>query len=382
MNNLIQSHYHIDKFERLVGFAANNVKGGEYLYRLVRAAITSDSQLFYKIMDSISDSLIVKLKIPLNVINRFLFVIHNDLAADLYVNNFELVAEMSAKRAIEKGEAVYLKDIGDISKLRFNDIKLSTDDCIIFCFRVGWKFGLFFDFGNSPKPGGHLDIGELEKSLGSFYGYLQFQTVYDSMASNEVFKTLVSDGWFPFIGLIGGDYEKIVKIYENNLDIAVQIASFINRFEEKRIDNLVAKWWNKPLFNDKRAIIEAGIESYLKDTSHGYIQCIKTLYPEIEGIMRLKYFADLGNDQKSSSHLIDHIEDLITERIKSPTSLYFPKEFAEYLKKIIFPRFDLATGKIDLSRHTSSHGVARADDYTKIKAFQTIFILNQLYFYL
>ncbi len=59
-----------------------------------------------------------------------------------------------------------------------------------------------------------------------------------------------------------------------------------------------------------------------------------------------------------------------------------PSAFLNYLKDIVFADFNLETGQLDLSRHSSSHGVAKAEDYTKAKALQTILVLDQIYFYI
>ncbi len=66
----------------------------------------------------------------------------------------------------------------------------------------------------------------------------------------------------------------------------------------------------------------------------------------------------------------------------SEFSLFFPRAFFEYLKESVFPNFDLEQGDISLSRHTSSHGIAKAEDYTKVRALQMILILDQIYFYI
>jgi hypothetical protein len=53
-----------------------------------------------------------------------------------------------------------------------------------------------------------------------------------------------------------------------------------------------------------------------------------------------------------------------------------------YLDEIFFADFDLSDNKVTLSRHSSSHGVAKEDDFHKIKALQTILTLDQVYFYI
>ena len=128
--------------------------------------------------------------------------------------------------------------------------------------------------------------------------------------------------------------------------------------------------------------MEAGIKAYLQDAPEGFIQCIKTLLPEIEGIMRSQHFLDKGFDSGKSESLIKHVAERAEVKAQSKSSLFCPIQFIEYMQKVIFPAFDLSAGKVDLTRHTSSHGLAKADQYTKIKALQTILILDQIYFYL
>ncbi|MBN2410828.1 hypothetical protein JXQ31_03985, partial [candidate division KSB1 bacterium] len=71
-------------------------------------------------------------------------------------------------------------------------------------------------------------------------------------------------------------------------------------------------------------------------------------------------------------------------RIKadSDLSLFFPEAFFKYLSESIFPQFDIEKDNITLSRHTSSHGVAKAEDYNQERALQMILILDQIFFYI
>jgi hypothetical protein len=134
---------------------------------------------------------------------------------------------------------------------------------------------------------------------------------------------------------------------------------------------------------DKKAILESGIHSYLSDDAEGFIACIKILLTEIEGIVRLHYFKETGKGKDVHiPNLINHVFDKGNIKTGSEESLFFPRDFLYYLKEAIFPQFDLERGDIALSRHTSSHGVAKAEDYSKIRAVQMILILDQLYFYL
>jgi hypothetical protein len=104
---------------------------------------------------------------------------------------------------------------------------------------------------------------------------------------------------------------------------------------------------------------------------------------EIEGIIRIHYFKETGKGTKVNVRdLINHVFDKGKAKTGSEASLFFPRDFLQYLKDAIFPKFDLEKGEIVLSRHTSSHGIAKVEDYSKIRAIQMILILDQLYFYI
>ena len=42
-------------------------------------------------------------------------------------------------------------DIADIRSMKFSNIKITESDKVIYCFKVGWKFGLFFDLDRRTK---------------------------------------------------------------------------------------------------------------------------------------------------------------------------------------------------------------------------------------
>ena len=119
----------------------------------------------------------------------------------------------------------------------------------------------------------------------------------------------------------------------------------------------------------------------MQNDKNGFITCLHTLYPQIEGIIGFDYFGNYGK-KPSFRELIDYIKQKAESKFKNVSSTGFPGEFYEYLEKTVFENFDLSTGQMDLSRHTTSHGYANADDFDKAKALQAILILVQIYFYL
>lgn len=312
-------------------------------------------------------------------IYSYLILIHRDLSADIYVN-IAFQAKMMTKRTVGAGEPIYQNDIADIAELRFPEIRLDEKDCVIFCFKKGWKFGLFFDL--NPADGKSvIDIESLFHDLGTYYRSLSFQELYSVLENTPLFERMFADGWFPFIQFLGGDFEELAKCYGDESRFQEMINRFIEKFDRQRITNFTDRWYKNPLFNGKRTILEAGIEAYLSGKEGGYINCIKTLYSEIEGIIRIRYVEEKEKDP-TFAELVEYVKGKAQGKFAPRGSLGFPEEFYRYLKELVFKNFNLHTGEVDLSRHAVSHGVADQTKYTRAKAFQSILILDQMYFYL
>jgi hypothetical protein len=312
-------------------------------------------------------------------VHQLLILIHKDLSADIFLNDFPVTIEIIAKRDLEKGEGVGQNDIADIKRLQFPLIQITDTDKVVFCFKKGWKFGLFFDLHRVQN----LDIDKMSLAIGKLYRYLAFQYVYQVLENSAQYQEMIQDGWFPFIDIIGVEYISLAKAYQNKFDFENRIRDIVAIFDGARIERITNKWWRKQVFNDKKEILQAGINAFIRSDGEGYINCISTLLPQVEGIVRLQYFSDTkeGKDIPILKLLKFLIEKGRT-KTGSDDSLFLPLPFLNYLKDIVFARFDLEASQIKLSRHSTSHGVVTADSYTRIKALQTILVLDQVYFYI
>lgn len=363
--------------ENLIGFVVETVQPGEMAKVQTRGSFVSDNPLFYTYIDQISG--IFLKNVLVGQVFQFLVLIHSDLSADLYLNHLPVKVMMMAKRDLKKGEVITTGDIADIKQLSFEGIAIKDTDKVIFCFKVGWKFGLFFDLNRE----GPLNIPAMETELGSLYRYLSFQYVYDVLESGPHFDMLLRDGWFPFIEILVSEFKELSEAYKNLPNPQGKVQEIVSKFSEQRIERIVSKWWKKEIFLDKKDILESGIKCYLGNDTKGFIACIKILLTEIEGIIRLHYFKETGKGKDVHiPDLINYVFDKGKTKTGSEASLFFPRNFLYYLKEAIFPKFDLEKGDIALSRHTSSHGVAKVEDYSKTRAVQMILILDQLYFYI
>jgi len=189
------------------------------------------------------------------------------------------------------------------------------------------------------------------------------------------------DGWFPFIQLLGSDYDLLFEIYENKFDFENRIQKFVNGFTKDRIEKFIQYWWENSIFSEKKSILEAGIKGYAENTAEGFITCIKTIYSEIYGILTIFYFYKYQKAGKIRD-LIQEIKNEVVIKTASDLSLLLPKNFGDYLENVFFKNFNLETDELDLSRHSVDHGLAKVEDYNKMKALQGILILDQLSFYL
>lgn len=375
---------YVGNIPNITGFTVCNVPKNHYAWVLKSTSLTSDQPNFYRYIEQISKIYFNQpdYQIQINPIHSFLILIHCDMSADIYLNNFPIEIECRSKRNLKEGQIITDNDIADMRELRFPGIGIQKSDSVICCLKVGWKFGLYFNFHNQSHE---LDVVSVYTSLGRLYRHLTFQYVYQSLESGDYFQKMIGDGWFPFVEILGDEYKELASVYQNDkftYDHKVKV--LLDKFDESRIKRVTEKWWEKPILQEKQQLLQAGIDAFLQGDESGYINCIKNLYTEIEGVMRLLYFRGTGKGSGiGQKELIGYLTDIGEQRTANDDqSLLLPRQFLEYLTKSVFTNFDLETGPVELSRHSASHGVATAKDYTGMKALQTLLTLDQICFYL
>ena len=127
--------------------------------------------------------------------------------------------------------------------------------------------------------------------------------------------------------------------------------------------------------------VSAGIDAFNQESCYGYINCINTLHAEIEGVIRQFYSIENPDRDKLPFPVINEFVKTRAERkFRSNDALGLPQYFMKYFKEVYLKDFNSKTGQIDLSRHSTAHGVAPAEVYTKTRAIQAILLLDQLFF--
>jgi len=358
----------------LAGIAVETVLPNQTVKILTKAFIDSYDPRFDKYSNNLLVTLLSSKEIAF--LDNLLVVIKPDNNAYIY-RVFPLIFKILAKKNIAKGTLVTTNDIADISSVIFQDdffkIDIDDNDKIILFLRNGHRFGLYFDLsGNSTND-------FRAKEIAYYYKSFIYKGMFDFLSQDSNLESLINDGWFPFIRIIGSPFEKLIEYYSEDTKYESYINNLMDIFPSETITAIMNSWWGKSVFKDKREIIEAGIQAY---NNGGYINCIKNLASEIEGLIRNAMYLETHITKPTMKDLKDFLVKKGVEKFNDDRALGFPVLFSKYLDESIFVGFDISDATIVTSRHSVGHGVARFDNYTKIRAFQLILTLDQMFFYL
>lgn len=309
-------------------------------------------------------------------LDKLLVIIKPDNKAYIY-RIFPLQFEILAKRDIAKGTMVTTNDIADISGALFQDdffkIDIEDNDKVIFLFREGHRFGLYFDLS------GIATNKFRAKDIAYHYKSFVYKGMFDFLSLDSNLDLLINDGWFPFIRIIGSPFEKLVEYYSEDKKYESYINNLVDMYPPETISSITNSWWNNPIFKDKQKIIEEGIQAY---NQGNYVSCIKNLASEIEGIIRYSLYLETKNTNPKTKDIKEFLINKGIKKFNDDRALGFPMLFSKYLNDSIFAGFDISDALIVTSRHSVGHGVAKFDNYTKIRAFQLILTLDQIFYYL
>lgn len=159
----------ISGLENLAGFIKNGAKEGERVTILQRAKVDSSELQFYMYINQLENLFLQPAQINGDTITHFFVLFHSDKTADVYTGYSRIRIEMNVTRKVAKGELVYINDISDVKRYEIEDIEATdfrTDDAVVCVMKVGWRYGLFFDFTRTTNAEEvWLQLGELYNSL-------------------------------------------------------------------------------------------------------------------------------------------------------------------------------------------------------------------------
>jgi len=97
-------HLQLKEVGNIAGFSAENTCEKSMAKILVRASIISDDPVFYTYTDQLSQIYLTQLKIFIDHVYQFLIIIHKNLSADVYINDFNV--ETQKKGRLQMGDTL------------------------------------------------------------------------------------------------------------------------------------------------------------------------------------------------------------------------------------------------------------------------------------
>lgn len=374
-NDKLKERYQpiVQKAKNFAGISLNSAKEGQKVNVLQRGFFTSYENNHRRIFEQILGSFSC---LNINNLNQVLITIRGN-TANIY-KDYPMMMKIVCKEKVSAGRFIFRNQVLDVTHVKFKDsvyeIDIRDGDKLIWLFRNGWNFGLYFDFSEK------LLLNELGKNLGWCYRQLEYHSAFSLLSDNDNFNLLLGRGWFPFIQILGEQFDVLMNRITKEGEIEIAESTIIDFFSEDKIEEFTCNWWENKIFSEKKNIIMAGVAAYHGNSKSDIINCIKNISSEIEGIIRLDYHRKYGK-KPSFKELKSHVENRGSSKFNLD-SLGFPRQFYQYLNDVFFRNFDLEKEDVRLSRHSTLHGVATQEEYTKARALQLILTLDQIYFYL
>lgn len=308
-------------------------------------------------------------------VDHLLAIVRPTEDATIYVNECQQSVLCRAKRTINAGAVVTNSDIADIHRMEFRDksgrlIEVPDDCGCELLFSVGWRKGLYYDFGvfgpNAPRR--TIDLPEL---FGQFFARLAFQNLFSM--SEEQWARLLEWGWFPFIALNENDRDKLVSWASQEREphsVLIEICESYRNGVSRRAES----WLTSETLKTHSQFIESALQNYQRGD---FVASIQVLFPRIEGILRSLHFKLWPTNKVSQSSLAKVVSESEREE-----SLLLPQRFRNWLESWYFHHFDEHRQVLPLSRNSVAHGVSRANDYGLTTATVGFLVIDQLFYYL
>lgn len=364
---------------QLNGISAEAGRAGDTLKVWTRLSLTSDDHLFHRAVEGFSDHIEHVARqagsaVQLRRSDVILLVVHPDNTGDLWVDTAAVALQIMAKRGVMPGTAIFENDIADVTGMGFPLVPIGKEDRVVCIFREGWRFGLFFDF----NPRDDFSVPDMQRDLGTLYRRLKYRDLYDAIADQTVFSRLTAAGWFPFVEILGREFQGLVDTNAAGFELDEVEAKILAAFDAQRIERMFTRWMARPHFAGKESLLRSAQKSFVAGDA---VPVLKIVLTEIEGILGDAYRRVHGGGAKITT-LLEFAVASAEAKAGQPNTLLFPAAFADYLKSYTFANFDpVASPGSAGSRHAVGHGAAAAETYTMTRALQALLTLDQLAFY-
>ena len=357
------------------GYARTYARAGESVEVCVREfTSTEDGQHFIQLLEGIANGVLQELPTPINPsqVDHMLAIYQRNGKVDVYLNELELKASTRIGRSVEAGQPVMKDDVIDIVGLD-PGVQIPNDTGVLFLFSIGWRKGLFFDFGPVGKPDSLPREYDVAAAFGQAFCHVLFQERFS--ISDDEWRALLEAKWFPFAGLRNDTIDSLINCVRAGWDPDENLEAIVAEVKE-RSPNMLESWQNNSSFVPHMEILQHAIQKFLEDD---YISCTALMFSRIEGVLRTHH-TNLGTSVRPKPKNLT--ESAVAAKVKNDKCLLLPRHFANYLNDVYFQDFDPNDTDIEISRHSVGHGVANAADFNQKSAVISLLIVHQLFYLL
>ena len=336
---------------------------------------TEDGQHFIQRLEGLPNDILQKLPapIPASRVDHMLALCRRDGTATVYLNELEFRASVRYSRPIEAGEAITKDDFVDVERLELG-VQVPRDAGALLVFSVGWRKGLFYDFGPIGVPSPRPREDDISVVLGRCFCHVLFQERFG--ISDSEWNKLLKAQWFPFAGLRAATIDKLLNYVRSGWEIDELLDDIVSEIRET-IPGMLRGWRNHSSFKPHLDILERAVEGFKDDKD--FIGCTGLLYPRIEGILRTDLDAETRS-QATQKHLV---QAAVGSKLGNEQSALLPHRFRDYLRDVYFADFSPASkDEAEVSRNTVAHGTASATKFNRKSAVIGILIAHQLFYFL
>jgi hypothetical protein len=179
---------------------------------------------------------------------------------------------------VQAGEPVTKNDIVDVDRLDLG-VKIPDDNGFLF-FSVGWRKGLFYDFGpvvgldTQPRQ---YDVGKI---LGQAYCHVLFQERFSIF--DDEWDALFAAKWFPFAGLSNESIDALISQTRCGWELDEKLNDFVAEVND-RTKQMLDSWRAHSSFAPRIEILDWAVERFRDED---YVSWTELPFPRIKGLLR------------------------------------------------------------------------------------------------
>ena len=250
--------------------------------------------------------------------------------------------------------------IADIARLDVG-VQVPDDAGFLFIFSIGWRKGLFYDFGPlGPNRMSRLyDIGPI---LGQAYCHVLFQERFS--ISDSEWDRLLKAKWFLFIGLTDQTIKNLVSHAQAGWDPDEKLDDIVSEVKN-RSTQMLNSWREHPSLVEHIGILERAVEHFQNDDP---MSCTGLLFPRIEGILRTHHNRLGATNLPSSQNLS---ESAIAAAMNKEICLLFAAPFSHLSsRRLFFELRSICTENRGFSTQRGTRRCQRIRVQQKISCYQ------------